>query len=88
MPFAVSDRTEVSSAQQREGLPGNGSSLAGFLANGATVYISSRKADALEATAGRLAEEYGGECIPIPADLSKVEEAERLADALKEGGQR
>ena len=35
---------------------------AGFLANGAKVYISSRKADACRATADRLMEQYGGTC--------------------------
>ena len=44
---------------------------AGFLANGAKVYISSRKADVCDATAERLAEEYGGECISLPGDLSE-----------------
>ena len=44
---------------------------AGFLANGAKVYISSRKADVCDATAARLAEAYGGECISLPADLSE-----------------
>ena len=39
---------------------------AGFLANGAKVYISSRKAEVCDATAERLANEYGGECISIP----------------------
>jgi 2-deoxy-D-gluconate 3-dehydrogenase len=57
---------------------------AGFLANGAKVYISSRKAEVLEATAERLAEEYGGECAAIPADLSSVAGAEGLAGALAE----
>src|SRR5690348_14812911 len=46
---------------------------AGFLANGAKVYINSRKADVCDATAARLSEEYGGECISIPADLSTME---------------
>ena len=46
---------------------------AGFLANGAKVYISSRKAEVCDATADRLAKEYGGECISIPADLSNLE---------------
>ena len=46
---------------------------AGFLANGAKVYISSRKAEVCDATAERLAKEYGGECISIPADLSDLE---------------
>jgi NAD(P)-dependent dehydrogenase (short-subunit alcohol dehydrogenase family) len=43
---------------------------AGYLANGAKVYISSRKAEACDATAQRLMSEYGGECISIPSDLS------------------
>ena len=46
---------------------------AGFLANGAKVYISSRKADVCDATAARLAETYGGECISLPADLSELD---------------
>ena len=46
---------------------------AGYLANGAKVYISSRKADACIATAARLADEFGGECIPISADLSNLD---------------
>ncbi|HIL98750.1 MAG TPA: SDR family NAD(P)-dependent oxidoreductase, partial [Pseudomonadales bacterium] len=60
---------------------------AGFLANGAKVYISSRKADACDATAKRLAETYGGECISIPGDLSKIEgiEAAVAKFAEKEG---
>ncbi len=55
---------------------------AGFLANGATVYISSRKADACHATAARLQAEYGGECIAVPADLSSVAGAEALVAAI------
>ena len=46
---------------------------AGFLANGAKVYISSRKADVCNATAARLQEEYGGECLSIPADMSTLD---------------
>jgi NAD(P)-dependent dehydrogenase (short-subunit alcohol dehydrogenase family) len=57
---------------------------AGFLANGAKVYISSRKADACRATADRLMERYGGACIPIPADLSGLDGAVALATALSE----
>ncbi len=55
---------------------------AGFLANGATVYISSRKADVCDATAARLAEEYGGRCISIPADLSQLDGVRHLAGEL------
>lgn len=57
---------------------------AGFLANGAKVYISSRKADACRATADRLMEQYGGTCVPIPADLSGLDGATELATALSE----
>jgi len=55
---------------------------AGFLASGAKVYISSRKVDVCEATAKRLAQEYGGECIAQPADLSNLSGVQQLADAL------
>ena len=58
---------------------------AGFLANGAKVYISSRKAESCQATAGRLAREYGGECVALPADLSKMEGIAALAAALAAG---
>ncbi len=46
---------------------------AGFLANGAKVYISARKADVCAATAARLSEEYGGECISISADIPDMD---------------
>jgi len=52
---------------------------AGFLANGAKVYISSRKADVCNATAERLSENFGGECISIPANLASLEGVESLA---------
>jgi 2-deoxy-D-gluconate 3-dehydrogenase len=57
---------------------------AGFLANGAKVYISSRKADACDATAARLMERFGGECIALPADLSNLEGIDALTSALGE----
>ncbi|MBT7879754.1 MAG: SDR family NAD(P)-dependent oxidoreductase, partial [Gammaproteobacteria bacterium] len=55
---------------------------AGFLANGAKVYISSRKAQVCDATAARLSKEYSGECISIPANLSNVEGCEQLASEI------
>ena len=55
---------------------------AGFLANGATVYISSRKADVCDATADRLAETYGGTCVSVPADLSTIEGIDALVEKL------
>jgi len=57
---------------------------AGFLASGAKVYISSRKADVCEATAARLSEQYGGECIAIPADLSGLEGIESLTKQVSD----
>ena len=57
---------------------------AGLLANGAKVYISSRKADQCDATAARLAETYGGECVSIPSDLSTMEGITSLASAIAE----
>ena len=61
---------------------------AGFLANGATVYISSRKADACDATAEGLAKEYGGTCVSLPADLSKLDGVDALTAALREREER
>ena len=55
---------------------------AGFLANGAKVYISSRKADVCESTAKRLMETHGGECVPLPTDLSTLDGIEAVASAL------
>jgi 2-deoxy-D-gluconate 3-dehydrogenase len=55
---------------------------AGFLANGAKVYISSRKATVCDATAARLSEDSGGTCVSIPADLTTVEGAAALAGAI------
>ena len=57
---------------------------AGFLAAGARVYISSRKADVCDATAERLAKTYGGTCISLPADLSQMSGIESLATRLSE----
>lgn len=55
---------------------------AGFLAQGAKVYISSRKAEACQATAERLMAAHGGECVAIPADLSRLDGVTALAQAL------
>jgi NAD(P)-dependent dehydrogenase (short-subunit alcohol dehydrogenase family) len=58
---------------------------AGFLAQGAKVYISSRKAAACEDTARELS--AMGPCFALPADVSTVEGAKGLAAAYaaKEG---
>ena len=79
--FSVHDKVALVTGGSR----GIGEMIAaGFLANGAKVYISSRKADACRATADRLMEQYGGECIPIPADLSGLDGASALAAELGE----
>jgi NAD(P)-dependent dehydrogenase (short-subunit alcohol dehydrogenase family) len=51
----------------------------GFLAQGAKVYISSRKADACDAAARELS--AFGPCFSLPADVSTVEGAKELAAA-------
>ena len=58
---------------------------AGFLANGAKVYISSRKAEVCDETAKRLQEQYGGECVSLPADLSNLNGIESLVNSLPDG---
>ena len=49
----------------------------GFLAQGARVYISSRKADVCDA----VAEELGPNCHSLPQDVSTVEGCQALAKA-------
>jgi NAD(P)-dependent dehydrogenase (short-subunit alcohol dehydrogenase family) len=61
---------------------------AGFLAAGAKVYISSRKADVCDATAERLAGEFGGECVSIPANLADVAGIESFVASLAEREQK
>jgi NAD(P)-dependent dehydrogenase (short-subunit alcohol dehydrogenase family) len=53
---------------------------AGFIAQGAKVYIASRKASACEQTAAELSK-GGGSCIPLPVDASTVAGAQELARA-------
>ncbi len=52
---------------------------AGFLAHGARVYISARKAEACNATAAELS--ALGPCVSLPADVSALEGARALAAA-------
>ena len=51
-----------------------------YVENGAKVYITARKAEACEALAKELSQ--FGECIAIPADLSRMEEIARLSGEL------
>jgi len=52
----------------------------GFIAQGARVYISSRKADACEQTAAELSQ-GGGKCVALPVDVSTNEGVAALAAA-------
>lgn len=52
-----------------------------YVENGAKVYITARKAEACDATARGLSAH--GECISLPADLSRMDEIERLAAELE-----
>ena len=52
----------------------------GFIAQGAKVYISSRKVPACEETAAEL----GPNCIPLPMDVSTVEGCQALAGQIAE----
>ena len=75
--FALDGRTALVTGGSR----GIGEMIAeGFVARGVRTYISSRKADACEATAERLAEV--GECHSIPADLSSMAGIAKLGDEL------
>jgi NAD(P)-dependent dehydrogenase (short-subunit alcohol dehydrogenase family) len=53
----------------------------GFVAAGAKVYISSRKAEVCDSVAAQLRAE-GGDVLSIPADLSTEAECRRLATAI------
>jgi NAD(P)-dependent dehydrogenase (short-subunit alcohol dehydrogenase family) len=54
---------------------------AGFIAQGAKVYISARKADACNQTADELSKE-GGVCVSVPMNVATVAGAKALAAAV------
>lgn len=54
---------------------------AGFVTNGVRTYISSRKAEACDATAARLSEQ--GTCISIPANLSTTDGIAALVEEIR-----
>jgi NAD(P)-dependent dehydrogenase (short-subunit alcohol dehydrogenase family) len=57
-----------------------------YVENGAKVYITARKADACNALAKELS--AIGECVSIPADLSRMDEIDRLAQEVGRREQR
>jgi len=82
------DTTQLFSLQGRSALITGGSRgigrmiAEGFLAQGARVYISARKAAACDQTAKELS--AFGHCVSLPADVSTVEGAHALAAAYAE----
>ncbi|ADU39536.1 glucose 1-dehydrogenase [Variovorax paradoxus] len=74
--FSLKGRTALITGGSR----GIGRMIAeGFLAQGARVYISARKAAACDQTAKELS--AFGHCVSLPADVSTVEGAQALVDA-------
>lgn len=79
--FSVKDKSVVITGGSR----GIGEMMAAaYLQNGASVVISSRKADACDAAATRLADAYGGSCVSLPADLSGLEGIDSFASRLND----
>jgi 2-deoxy-D-gluconate 3-dehydrogenase len=79
--FSVKDKVVVVTGGSR----GIGEMIAaGFLANGAKVYISSRKADACDATAARLQAEHGGTCVSLPANLAELDGIDGFVSRFRE----
>lgn len=56
----------------------------GLVESGAKVYISSRSADVCSEVAAKMNDLGGGECVPLPADLSNLENIEALVRSLSE----
>jgi NAD(P)-dependent dehydrogenase (short-subunit alcohol dehydrogenase family) len=52
-----------------------------FVNEGATVYITGRRKDVLEAAAAKI----GAECIPVHADSAKQEDIQRLYEQIRSG---
>jgi NAD(P)-dependent dehydrogenase (short-subunit alcohol dehydrogenase family) len=74
--FSLKGRTALVTGGSR----GIGRMIArGFLAQGAKVYISARKADACDATAKELS--AFGTCVSLPADVSTLEGVKGLVEA-------
>ena len=74
--FSLQGRTALITGGSR----GIGRMIAeGFLAQGARVYISARKADACDQTARELS--AFSHCVSLPADVSTLEGAQALVDA-------
>jgi NAD(P)-dependent dehydrogenase (short-subunit alcohol dehydrogenase family) len=79
--FSIKGKTAVVTGGSR----GIGEMIAaGFLASGARVYITSRKAKVCDETARRLTDSYGQECVSIPANLAELDGIDSFTAQLKE----
>ena len=78
--FSVKDKVAVVTGGSR----GIGEMIASaYLANGATVYITSRKADVCDAKAIELSERYNAQCTSLPSDLSSLEGIEKFVNEVE-----
>ena len=57
---------------------------AGYLANGAKVYITARKEAPLILKAKELSEQYNAECIALPCDLSTISGINNFYDQISD----
>ena len=77
--FDVKGKTAIVTGGSR----GIGAMIAeGFVRNGVKTYITSRKAEACNIKAKELSE--FGECISVPADLTDMDEMNKLVSQIKE----
>lgn len=76
--FSLKDKVAIVTGGSR----GIGQGIAfGFAKAGAKVVVTSRKAQDLEATASEI-KAFGGEAMVLPAHLGKMEEIQRVVDAV------
>ena len=79
--FSVKDKVGIVSGGSR----GIGEMIAsGFLSNGAKVYITARKEDALISKAKELTKKFNIECIPFSVDLSSLDGIKKLKAFIDE----
>ena len=79
--FSVKDKVALITGGSR----GVGEMIASaYLANGAKVYITARKAEACDNNAGELSEKYNAECISIPNNASSLEGIQELFEEINQ----